>query len=105
MHLKAKFDKNQTLSATVFIDELLSTQGEISPSVSRIAPLNGPWRRSASCPNSQRSAKPRLCGGSALRANIRAAVWDKPRSDRTVGVARFMGSSHGLKKPRMGTVN
>jgi len=24
-------------------------------------------------------------------ANIRAAVWDKPRSDYTVGVCRFMG--------------
>ena len=27
----------------------------------------------------------------SARANIRAAVWDKPRSDYTVGVCRFMG--------------
>jgi hypothetical protein len=27
----------------------------------------------------------------SARANIRAAVWDKPRSDCKVGVSRFMG--------------
>ena len=30
-------------------------------------------------------------GRFSARANIRAAVWDKPRSDCTVGVSRFMG--------------
>jgi hypothetical protein len=30
-------------------------------------------------------------GRFSARANIRAAVWDKPRSDSTVGVSRFLG--------------
>jgi hypothetical protein len=29
----------------------------------------------------------------SARANIRAAVWDKPRSDCIVGISRFLGSS------------
>jgi hypothetical protein len=32
-------------------------------------------------------------GRFSARASIRAAVWDKPRSDCTDGVSRFMGSS------------
>jgi hypothetical protein len=35
-------------------------------------------------------------GRFSARANLRAAVWDKPRSDCTVGVSRFTGRSHGL---------
>jgi hypothetical protein len=44
-------------------------------------------------------------GRFSARANIRAAVWDKPRSDCKVGVSRFMESAHGLKKPCIGTMN
>jgi hypothetical protein len=53
--------------------------------------MNQPWRRSASCLNSQRSAKATRLSRFSARANIRAAVWDKPRSDYAVGVCRFMG--------------
>jgi hypothetical protein len=34
-------------------------------------------------------------GRFSARANIRAAVWDKPRSDCTVGVSRFMERGNG----------
>jgi len=37
-------------------------------------------------------------GRFSARANIRAAVWDKPRSDCIVGISRFMGRpSHGWR--------
>jgi hypothetical protein len=45
-------------------------------------------------------------GRFSTRANFHAAVWDKPRSSlqrREKG--RFMESSHGLKKPRIGTMS
>jgi hypothetical protein len=38
------------------------------------------WQRTASCPDSQRSARAWRSGGSSARDNTRAAVWDKPRS-------------------------
>jgi hypothetical protein len=41
----------------------------------------------------------------SARGNIRAAVWDKPRSDYAVGVCRLMESSHGPKWPRIETMN
>jgi len=34
-------------------------------------------------------------GRFSARANIRAAVWDKPRSDYTVGISRFMERGNG----------
>ena len=45
-------------------------------------------------------------GKFSARANIRAAVWDKPRSSlRGPKERRFMGSSQGLRKPGIGIRN
>jgi hypothetical protein len=56
LHLKGRFEKDQTLSATVFIDELLIAQGEVDqrPTASWLKTTCGSVPANSTKPASQR---------------------------------------------------